>query len=82
MASGMSHRRTVPAKGLEDEETHFPSVSGLFPVFCGPVIVTGTEKVMKELNIQQVKQEGPLTLGAIFLSIIHPSVPGMRMKNR
>lgn len=70
----MDHRMTMSAKGLEDEQNHYPWLSVSFPMYCGPVTVTETKIFIKTLSIQQVQQEGPLTLGALLLSII-PSTP-------
>ena len=36
---------------------------------------------IKRLNIQQVQQEGPVTLGALPLSITHSDLLGVRVKD-
>ena len=36
---------------------------------------------IKKLNIQQVQQEGPMTLGALPLSITYSALLGMRVKD-
>ena len=44
------------------------------------MIFIGTRMYVKRLSTQQEPQEGPMTLGALPLSITHPALLGERVK--
>ena len=76
----MNHKETGPSAGPEDEQNRIPWLSLRLCVFCGAAVFRGTVMHIQRLNIQQVQQEEPVTLGALPLSIIHSALLGVRVK--
>ena len=64
----------------ETEQNQLPWESVELCVSHGPVIFRGARMDIKRLSIQQVQQEGPVTLGALPLSITHSALLGMRVE--